>query len=63
VSVHIRAVEADLPDSPHGIQLPDAEELRARGVLAAPAAAVPVPRRILKAARLAADEDLPGLPA
>ncbi|MET8453499.1 hypothetical protein [Streptomyces sp. NPDC005209] len=46
---NIRAAQADLLDSLPGVRLADLDELRARGVLGARAAAVPVPRRTLGA--------------
>ncbi|MFF7161755.1 hypothetical protein ACFZBP_10315 [Streptomyces sp. NPDC008086] len=45
----IRATQADLIDSLPGVQLPDLDELRARGVLGAHTATSSAPRRALGA--------------
>ncbi|MEW2494920.1 hypothetical protein AB0942_15505 [Streptomyces nodosus] len=52
----IRAVQADLLDELPGIRLPDIDELRTRGVLAALPATSPTPRRTLGAGGRADEE-------
>lgn len=57
----IRAAQADLLDALPGINLPDAAELRARGVLGAPTATTPAPRRTLGAGGRADQEPPPAI--
>ncbi|MFJ5901133.1 hypothetical protein ACIQFZ_38365 [Streptomyces sp. NPDC093064] len=52
----IRAAQADLLDALPGVRLPDVAELRARGVLGAPSATFPQPRRTLGAGGRADEE-------
>ncbi|MGW4824525.1 hypothetical protein ACWEP4_37770 [Streptomyces sp. NPDC004227] len=52
----IRAAQADLLDELPGVHLPDVAELRARGVLGAPTATPPTPRRTLGAGGRADEE-------